>query len=248
MKRFCKKSLLPLLFALVLSCAYSEKITFSADSMTGVAGDNNGRTSLTGSAEVVTESMEIKADSIELSGENFRFIEAKGSVQGKNKESAMEFTCGRMTYDRETKIATLENGVHLTDTQNDVTADAEMIEYNQEADIAIMQISVTLKQKDNTCTAAYAIYRKADQLLDMSGNPRVQQGKDTFRAQDITLNLSTQEITLDGRVKGSVTTSGDSKADAGTKKNDTPPANNEPKKNEPKPEDEKEKPEPEKKK
>ncbi len=206
---------------------FSETITFSADSMSGVAGDNSGRTSLSGSAEVLTESMEINADSIVLSGENFRFIEATGNVKGKNKESAMEFTCGRMTFDRETKIATLENGVNLTDTQNEVSAQAELIEYNQDADIAIMQISVTLKQKDNTCSAAYAIYRKKDQLLDMSGNPRVQQGKDSFRAQDITLNLQTQEITLDGRVRGSVTTSSNEKTDK-TEKNDKPEKNEKP--------------------
>ena len=69
-----------------------------------------------------------------------------------------------------------------------------------------MQIQVNLTQKDNKCTAAHAIYRKKEQMLEMSGNPNITQGTDTFRAQNITLNLETQEITLDGRVKGSVTT------------------------------------------
>ena len=217
-----KKQLLFLLtFLLFLKVnIYSETITFSADRMSGTAGNSSSRTTLSGNAVVVTDSMEIKADTIELYGEDFRYITAFGSVVGINKESELDFTCGKMGYDRETKIATLENGVHLKDTKNEVTADAELIEYNQNTETAIMQISVTLKQKDNTCTAAYAIYRKTEQLLDMSGNPKVIQGSDTFRAQDITLNLETQEITLDGRVKGSITTTKKSNEGASGEKTD----------------------------
>lgn len=186
----------------------AEKIVFSADSMSGTAGDKSDATSLNGNAFVKTESMEITADSIELKGDNFRYIYATGTITGKNTESKMNFTCGRMKYDRETKIAQLEDTVHLIDEKNNVTADAEIIEYNQNTEIAIMQIGVTLKQKDNICTAAYAVYRKDAQMLEMSGNPKIVQGEDIFRAQEITLDLNTQQITLDGRVSGSVTDNG----------------------------------------
>ena len=45
----------------------------------------------------------------------------------------------------------------------------------------------------------------------MNGNPKIIRGKDTFRAQEISLNLDTQEITLDGRVRGTVTDSKETK-------------------------------------
>ena len=67
-----------------------------------------------------------------------------------------------------------------------------------------MQIEIQLTQKNNVCTGAYAIYRKNDQMLELSGNSQIKQGEDTFRAQQITLDLTSQEITLDGRVKGSI--------------------------------------------
>ena len=44
-------------------------------------------------------------------------------------------------------------------------------------------------------------------MLEISGNAQVKQENDTFRAQQITLNLDTQNITLSGNVKGSVTES-----------------------------------------
>jgi len=208
--------------ALLLTAALSaETINFSADYMKGTAGSKTDSTTLEGNAFVKTDTMEIKADSIELSGDDFRFITAQGNVKGSNSESKLEFDCGRMKYDRKTKIASLEDSVHLVDTANNVSADAQIIEYNQDSETAIMQIAITLKQKDNTCTSAYAIYRKKAQMLEMSGNPKIVQGKDTFRAQEITLNLESQEITLDGRVRGTVTDSQKSEKKTEVKKEDS---------------------------
>ena len=158
-----------------------------------------------GDAYVLTESMEISADSISMSGKDFRYIEASGSIKGKNMESELEFTCGKLHYDRETKIAKLSEDVTLIDQKNDVNAKAQLIEYNQNTDIAIIQIGIELTQKDNVCKGAYAVYRKAEQKLELSGKAQIKQGDDTFRAQEITLDLDSQEIILDGRVKGSVT-------------------------------------------
>ena len=209
MKRFFKI----LAFAFLLSgifYAHSETITFKADRMSGSTKKNAEKTILSGHAAITTENMELSAESIELSGKDFRFITATGTVIGKIKDSQMDFTCGTMTYDREKKTAVLKNTVHLVDNQNNVTADAEIIDYNQNTEIAIMQINVNLVQKENTCTAANAVYQKNQKMLILTGNPTVQQGSDLFRAQEISLNLDTNEITLDGRVRGSV--SADSKS------------------------------------
>ncbi|MBQ9207050.1 MAG: organic solvent tolerance protein OstA [Treponema sp.] len=195
------------LLCLIPTALFSEEIQFKADSMTGVSGSKTDKTKLSGNAFVKTSTMEIKADSIILNGDDFRYITAEGNVDGKNTETKMDFTCGRLRYDRETKLARLEDNVHMVDLENDVTTDAQIIEYNQNKEIATMQIGVSLKQKNNTCTAAFAIYRKGAQMLEMSGNPKIVQGDDTFRAQEIILNLDSQEITLSGRVSGTVTDS-----------------------------------------
>ena len=122
-------TIISLLFTALSSNA--EKITFSASSMSGTAGDSNGKTILSGKAHILTETMEISADQIELSGKDYRMISASGNISGTNLETKMTFTCQSMNYDRETKVALLENAVHLVDTENDVTADAEIIEYSQ---------------------------------------------------------------------------------------------------------------------
>lgn len=192
-------------FLIVSGQLFAEKITFSAGSMSGQAGDSSATTTLTGNAFIQTSSIEISADTIELSGDDYRFIKAEGAVSGKNLETNMEFTCDSMSYDRQTKVAMLQGNVKLVDIENDVKADAQIIEYNQNTNIAVLQIGITLTQKKNVCTGAYAVYQKNEQLLEISGNAQVKQENDTFRAQQITLNLDTQNITLSGNVKGSVT-------------------------------------------
>ena len=204
-----KKALLILtfsFFSLFNLCA--EKITFSAGSMSGQAGDSSATTTLSGGAFIQTSSIEITADSIELSGDDYRFIKAEGNIKGKNLETNMEFECDIMNFDRQTKVAQLQGNVSLVDEENDVKAKAQIIEYAQNTNIAVLQIEVNLTQKNNVCTGAYAVYQKNEQMLEISGNAQVKQDNDTFRAQQITLNLDTQKITLSGNVKGSVTDSG----------------------------------------
>ncbi len=172
--------------------------------MTGRAGDVSSRTELTGNAQVKTSVLEIQSDSIELYGKEFRFIKASGKVSGKNLETNMTFNCDELEYDRDTKIATLRGNVSLVDVDNAVTAQAQVIEYDQNAETAVLQIQINLTQKDNICSGSYAIYYKKRQVLEISGNAQVKQDDDVFRAQHITLDMETQDITLGGNVKGSI--------------------------------------------
>lgn len=213
-----KKSILIFVFAMISSLLFGEQIIFSAASMSG-STSKSGVTKLKGNAYIRTDSMEILADQIELSGEDYTDIKASGNIAGKNFDSNMEFKCDSMKYNRDSKIALLEGDVSLVDSQNDVNASAQIIEYNQDTDIAVLQIEVKLTQKKNICTGTYAVYQKKQQLLELSGNAQVKQDKDTFRAQMITLNLDTQEISLTGNVKGSVTDTG--KKEAAEKKEET---------------------------
>ena len=193
------------LTALGFTPLFAEKIIFSANRMSGQAGNTNTTTSLSGNAYIKTESMEIQADDVELSGDNYRYIKARGNISGKNTQTKMDFTCDTLEYDRTTKIAVLKGNVKLDDKENDVKAEAQVIEYNQDTEIAILQIQIKLTQKDNVCSGSYAIYYKTNQLLELSGNAQVRQKEDVFRAQNISLDMNTQDITLGGNVKGKVT-------------------------------------------
>ena len=204
-KRIFATVLISLVLVMAGTPLFAEKILFSANRMTGQAGNSNTTTSLSGNAYIKTETMEIQADEVELSGDNYRYIKASGNISGKNTKTNMDFTCDSLEYDRTTKIALLKGNVKLDDKDNDVKAESQIIEYNQDTEIAILQIQIKLTQKDNVCSGSYAIYYKTNQLLELSGNAQVKQKDDVFRAQNITLDMNTQDITLGGNVKGKVT-------------------------------------------
>ena len=177
--------------------------------MTGSTGENSEYSKLEGNAFIKTETMEIRADEIVLSGQDFRFITATGSIVGKSSESDFDFECEQLEYDRETKLVILRGNVSLVDNENDVKATAQLIEFDQNTEIANMQITVKLIQKKNVCTGAIAVYNKKEQLLELKGSPQIQKDKDLFKANEISMNLETEKITLDGKVRGSVTDSGE---------------------------------------
>ena len=199
------------LWVTVCQEASQEIIEFSAQKMSGSMKQNQDYTKLSGGATIKTSSMEIQADSIELYGKDFRFIKAEGSVRGMQQEEGLEFSCTTMEYDREEKIALFSGNVVLEDKENNVVAKAQRIEYREQSAIAIMQVGVELTKDDSVSTCAFALYRKDEKLLEMTGNPQVVQGGDSFRAQEIVFNLDTEEITLDGGVKGKVTEEGEKK-------------------------------------
>ncbi len=199
------------LWVTVCQEASQEIIEFSAQKMSGSMKQNQDYTKLSGGATIKTSSIEIQADSIELYGKDFRFIKAEGSVRGMQQEEGLEFSCTTMEYDREEKIALFSGNVVLEDKENDVVAKAQRIEYREQSAIAIMQVGVELIKDHSVSTCAFALYRKDEKLLEMTGNPQVVQGGDSFRAQEIVFNLDTEEITLDGGVKGKVTEEGEKK-------------------------------------
>lgn len=189
---------------LSVSSVRAETVMFRADSMTGSSGKGGDYARLTGNASITTESVEIFADSIELSGKGYRYIKATGNVSGTNIKEKIDFTCAEMHYDRELKLSSMQDTVHLVDRANDAVANAQLMEYDEKSGAVVMQISVAMQQKDNVCTGSYAIYNTKTRKLFLSGNPQIVQGTDTFRAQEIVLDLNTNEVTLDGRVRGAV--------------------------------------------
>lgn len=186
-------------------------ITFSADSMSGSTKENNEFTALRGNATIKTNTIELKADSVELTGTEYRSIRATGSVQGTYTDGGFTFTCNSLRHDRETEVTVLEGAVIMDDTENKIQAKAEYIQYNKKNETALIQINTEIKQEDALCTAAFAVYRKKMRILELSGSPQIVEGSNVFRAQEIVFNLDTKEITLDGKVSGSVTDKGEKK-------------------------------------
>jgi len=181
-----------------LCCFAEDDISFSADFMSGNAGKKNETTSLQGNAVVTVGTLRITGDRIELSGKDFRYVKATGTVTGADTDKGFSFSADSLSYDRDREIASFQGAAKLTDTKHGVDASANMISYNQKTEVARLQIGVKLKRNDIECTSGFALYRRTLSSLELSGSPVVIRDGDEFRAERISVNLETENIVLDG--------------------------------------------------
>ena len=202
------KNLLPLLLLALLlpgSAFASENIfTFRADSMSGGRVTGLEITVLSGNAEVRSNNLLLRADRIEIHGSDNRFIECIGNVSGYDEEKEIFFRTDRLRYDRTLGIARLEGNSTLEDRRNELVARARFIEYDEENEIALMQISVRLFKDNLICRAEHALYNRGEQNLFLSGFPVVFKGDDEFRAERIRVDIETDDVFMEGDVRGTL--------------------------------------------
>jgi lipopolysaccharide export system protein LptA len=184
--------------------AGADVFTFKADQMTGSRASGKEITVLVGNAEVRSDNLLLKASRIEIQGEDSQFIDCTGDVWGREEEKDILFQTDRLRYDRKLKIARLEGNSTLEDKKNEIVVKGRFIEYDDQAEVTVFQISVRLFKDQMVCRSEYAIYRRVEKLLDLSGFPVVFKKDDEFRADRIRVDLDTDDVTMEGAVSGSI--------------------------------------------
>jgi lipopolysaccharide export system protein LptA len=184
--------------------AGADTFTFKADRMTGGKASGKEITVLTGDAEVRSDNLLLRANRIEIQGSDNQFIDCTGGVWGQEEEKDIFFQTDRLRYDRTLKIARLEGNSILEDKKNEIVAKGRFIEYDDQTEITVFQISVRLFKDTMVCRSEYAVYRRGEKILDLSGFPVVYKNDDEFRADRIRVDLDTDDVTMEGAVSGSM--------------------------------------------
>ena len=184
--------------------AQSSKISFKADKVTASVAENKKSTNLIGNAEVKVDSLTISANSIEIFGTDYRYVNASGSVKGEDIEKGYSFSADLIKFDRKTDTVTMFGKVELKDSKNDVSINSENMEYKKKQEVMVMRFSVKIVNKDISCNSMFALYNRNESRLELTGRPVVKKRQDEFKAGKISVNLDTEDIILDGRVRGSV--------------------------------------------
>ena len=193
-----------LCFLLAVNVWAADVFSFKADRTSGTKAIGKETTILIGNAQVRSNSLVLKANRIEIQGENNQFIDCTGGVWGFEEEKDILFYTDRLRYDRKLKIARLEGNSTLEDRKNQLVAKGNFIEYDDRAEVTVMQVSVRLFKDDMVCRSEYAIYRRNEKLLDLSGFPVVFKKDDEFRADRIRVDLDTDDVTMEGAVSGTI--------------------------------------------
>lgn len=182
----------------------ADTFSFKADRMSGTKALGRETTILAGNAEVRSDNLLLKADRIEIQGDDNQFIDCSGNVWGIEEEKNILFFSDKLRYDRKLKIARLEGSSTLEDKKNQLVAKGSFIEYDDRAEVTVFQISVRLFKDDMVCRSEYAVYRRSEKLLELSGFPVVFKKDDEFRADRIRVDLNTDDVTMEGDVTGTI--------------------------------------------
>jgi len=197
-----------LFFAILFCCNFSfaaaDTFTFKADRMSGSKALGRETTILIGNAEVRSDNLLLRAERIEIQGDNNQFIDCSGGVWGLEEEKEILFFTDRLRYDRKLKIARLEGNSTLEDRKNQIVARGRFIEYDDVNEITVFQISIRLFKDDMVCRSEYAVYHRKEKMLDLSGFPIVYKKEDEFRADRIRVDLDTDDVIMEGAVTGTI--------------------------------------------
>ncbi len=192
------------LLSAVLCPLAADPITFSADRVESVLAKGKERTVLTGRAHVVTGAITIQADRIELFGKDFSYLDCTGSVSVSDTEREIRLKSPRLYYDRVSKLTRAQGPSSLEDDKNKLVLKAEWIQHDGVAEVMVAQIAVRILKEKLACRAEYAVYRRNEKALELTGSPSAYKEGDEYRATRILVNTETEEIRLEGEVSGKV--------------------------------------------
>ncbi|MBN2352298.1 MAG: hypothetical protein JXD23_06995 [Spirochaetales bacterium] len=184
----------------------ADVFSFSGNSVRSVFAKGKERTLLSGNARITSDANNIRANEIELYGENLVYADCRGSVHLVNVERGLELTSDQLFYDRNRKVSQVRGNAVMVDRKNEVVVKGGYIENHEDDDITIIQIGVRILKENMTCRSEFAKYMRKTDTLELTGLPVVYWKGDTYRAQKIIIDLKKDEVKLEGNVEGQVNT------------------------------------------
>lgn len=177
-------------------------IEMEADSTKSVQAKGKEQTTLAGNARLRMDSADIKADRIDVYGKDNDFAFCRGNVSMLDK--GLYIQTESLDYDRKKKLSRMQGPTIMEDKENRVVIKGSFVENDGKTETTIIQIGVRILKDDMVCRSEYAFYKRKEKILELSGLPVVVKGSDTFRAAKISIDLDTDEISMEGSVSGSV--------------------------------------------
>ena len=176
-----RKLLVFVLLLLSLFPIFSDQITFSAAESSVRLKDGRENVTLSGSAEVSTGSLTINADHMTLSGEQWRYIECSGNITIRDSERDLEIRTSVLWYDRMEERLLISSYFEIEDRINEMSARASHLEYDMKNEILTLSSQVSL-----------------------SGSCRVIYDGDEYRAEQITIDMESDSISLNTSIRGQI--------------------------------------------
>ncbi len=186
----------------------SNQITFRGGYTRAVMREGRESIILTQGAIVTVGSITIEAETIELSGKNSRYLTGTDNVRIVDSSRGLTIIASNISYDRELESILIDSWVEIQDLENEVIASGAYLSYDQAKGIMRLQIAVKLLHHTESgamvCRADTMEYNRQEMTLALTGNSSVYWKGDSYEASSISVDLNTEEIRMEGSIKGTV--------------------------------------------
>ena len=163
---------------------------------------------LSDGASVSVGSMEISADTITLTGDDWRYVNCEGAAFVSDPERGITIRTSVIWYDRMDERILISEWFEVDDTVNEVSATGASLEYRLSDERLQLDKSVSLQKSTDSgimrCQAESVIFSRSENMLTLRGNASVNWGGDKYSAEVISVDLDTDSISLEGRITGNI--------------------------------------------
>ena len=203
-----KKITVLLALILTVNVLFSAPVTFSGGYSKVSLKEGRRSVSLTGGATVSAEGMVITADSVTLTGDDYDVVECTGTIEIKDEENGLSIKTTALYYDRTAERLLISAWCEVSDSVNELEAGAGAVSYDLRNEVLSLEMAARLmKATDSGLLSARAeriTFDRGADTLTLQGNAEVEWNRNSYRAKLITINLTTEEIRLEGRIEGEV--------------------------------------------
>lgn len=203
-----KKTCLFITLIFILLLPLSAGITFSGGNSRMVMQDGKNQLSLTEGARVTIDTLMISASSITLSGDDYSLVKCEGNIIITDSSKGLDIRTGRLYFDRNANTLTISSWCEISDASNELEASAASLIYDMDKEILSLEMQVQLLKSTDSgimrCRAEKMEYRRSAKSLSLFGDAEVYWKTDTYKAESMRINLETNEISLDGNIKGTI--------------------------------------------
>lgn len=159
-------------------------------------------------AEVQVGDLVLKATKIELYGEQFRFVRCEGNVSLIDTERGIALSTSSLLFDRTEETLLCESWTELEDTINQVAASSARMEFFLQDGLVLLQGMARLLKHTSEgamiCRSDFMDFRRQEQMLILKGRANIIWDPDTYEANSIRVDLKTEQITMEGSIKGTI--------------------------------------------
>jgi lipopolysaccharide export system protein LptA len=191
------------------STGENQNISFAGNFTQASIKEGSRTISLSGGAWVDSGNVYVEADSIDIYGEQSRFLSCQGNVILTQKEEEITLQANVLDYDRESSSLTVNGWVELLDRKNQLAARGAYLRSEEDTGIILIQVNVSILKTDDEdselyCRADSAIFDTNANMLELTGRSEVSYDGSFYKASRILIDLDTNEITMEGGVSGNI--------------------------------------------